>query len=42
MAQDDETDGDEQLNDDDLFLCYLSEFQEATGYEVELPEELNN
>ena len=41
MAQDDEVD-DEQMNDDDLFLCYLSEFQEVTGYEVELPEELNN
>ena len=36
------SDDEEQMSEDDLFMAYLSEFQEATGCEIEHETELNN
>ena len=36
------SDDEEQMTDDELFMAYLSEFQEATGCEIEHENELNN
>ena len=43
IHEDEGNDVDEEMTEDELFLCYLSEFQEATGLEIEHEtEELNN
>ena len=43
IHEDEGNDVEEEMTEDELFICYLSEFQEATGLEIEHEtEELNN
>ena len=43
IQEEEGNDVEEEMTEDELFICYLSEFQEATGLEIEHEtEELNN